>query len=254
MYRTGDRGRYQADGQIQYLGRADQQIKLRGFRIELGEIEIALTDHPAVQECAVVIKEDGANDKHLLAYVTGDGEAPLDVTELRNYLKQKVPHYMLPSAFIVLPALPLTSNGKVDRKALLAQDLERVQPEDTFVAPRTEEEKFLVGIWSEILGIERIGVYDNFFELGGHSLLAMQVIARVRAARQVELPLRKFFEDSTVAGLALVLSERDLQQKHGSAGKITRASQRGKKGLQAKVDKLSDAEVDSLLHGLLPTD
>jgi amino acid adenylation domain-containing protein len=200
LYRTGDLARRRADGTIEFLGRRDQQVKVRGFRIELGEIEAALALHGAVREVVVMAREDEPGDKRLVAYhVATRGVA---ASELRGFLKEKLPEYMVPAAFEQLEALPLTPNGKVDRKALPAPQSGRSGLEVAFVAPRTPAEEALARIWSEVLGIAGVGVEDNFFELGGHSLLATQVVSRVRRALDVELPLRALFERPTIAALA----------------------------------------------------
>jgi amino acid adenylation domain-containing protein len=200
LYATGDLARRRADGTIEFLGRRDQQVKVRGFRIELGEIEAALALHGAVREVVVMAREDEPGDKRLVAYhVATRGVA---ASELRGFLKEKLPEYMVPAAFEQLEALPLTPNGKVDRKALPAPQSGRSGLEVAFVAPRTPAEEALARIWSEVLGIAGVGVEDNFFELGGHSLLATQVVSRVRRALDVELPLRALFERPTIAALA----------------------------------------------------
>jgi amino acid adenylation domain-containing protein len=200
LYRTGDLVRYLPSGQMEFLGRADSQVKVRGFRIELGEIETALNSHTDVRECVVIAREDVPGDKRLVAYIvcTHDG---VTTGELRGYLKQKLAEYMVPSAFVELERIPLTTSGKVDRRALPAPDASRPELEATFVAPRTETEEVLAGIWADVLGLERVGVNENFFELGGHSLLATQVISRVRELLHIELPLRAIFESLTLAEL-----------------------------------------------------
>ncbi|GIV97572.1 MAG: hypothetical protein KatS3mg057_2229 [Herpetosiphonaceae bacterium] len=204
MYRTGDLGRWRADGVLEYLGRMDQQIKLRGFRIELGEIEATLAAHPAVREAVVVLHEDqtdsGYRHQRLVAYVVPTAGQTLDLGELTAFLQRSLPEYMLPATFIPLETLPLTANGKVDRRALPAPD--GAQLSRQFIAPRTATEQQLAGIWAEVLHTDRIGLYENFFSLGGHSLLATQVIARIRDAFGAELPLRAIFEHPTLAGLA----------------------------------------------------
>ncbi|MFB1485371.1 amino acid adenylation domain-containing protein, partial [Corallococcus sp. RDP092CA] len=203
LYRTGDRVRWLATGELEYLGRVDFQVKVRGFRIELGEVESVLLHHAEVREAAVVVREDVPGDKRLVAYVVTAEEASLDASELRRYLKGEVPEYMVPSAFVVLDALPMTPAGKVDRKALPAptESCEE-RREVEVVAPRTPTEELLVPVWTEVLGVERVGVRDNFFELGGHSLLATQVASRIRELFGVELPLRVLFEAPSVAELA----------------------------------------------------
>jgi len=201
LYKTGDRARYLSDGNIECLGRSDYQVKIRGFRIELGEIEVAVRQHPAVREAIVLARADASGEMRLLAYVVGERGLPTG-SELRSFLKEKLPEYMVPAAFVPLDALPLTPNGKVNRHALPVPDRTRPELEKEFIAPRTPEEEIVAEVWSQVLGIERIGIYDNFFELGGHSLLATQVVSRMREAFGVEIPLRRLFEVPTVAGLA----------------------------------------------------
>lgn len=206
LYRSGDLARYRPDGNLEFLGRRDHQVKVRGYRIELGEIEVALNQHPAVQGSVVVVNEDPAGDKRLIAYlVPKQAPHPIPTSlifELRRFLPAKLPDYMLPSVFILLDTLPLTPNGKVDRRALPPPDFARPQSGETFAAPRTPTEALLVGIWAEVLGLEQVGVQDNFFELGGQSLLATRIISRLRDTLQLELPLRTMFETPTVATLA----------------------------------------------------
>ncbi len=198
LYKTGDLARYLPDGDIEFLGRGDHQVKIRGFRIELGEIEAALGQHPAVREAAVLSREDAPGEKRLVAYVVAEAAAD----ELRRFLKDKLPEYMVPAIFVPLDELPLLSNGKIDRKALPAPDRTRPDLGRTFAPPRTPTEELLAEIWIQLLEIERVGVHDNFFDLGGHSLLATQLASRVREAFKVEIPLRRLFEAPTVAGLA----------------------------------------------------
>jgi amino acid adenylation domain-containing protein len=217
LYRTGDLARWLPGRDLEYLGRMDQQVKIRGFRVEPGEIEAALTGHPAVRQCVVVAREDPPGETWLIAYlVTGQDLASGPPThELRRLLQEKLPDYMIPSAFVFLDALPLTPNGKIDRKALPAPDRTRSDREETLVAPSTLTEEALSEIWREVLRLDRVGVRDNFFELGGHSLLMTQVISRVREAFQIELPIRRFFESPTIADLAAVIEESlvgDLSQ------------------------------------------
>ncbi len=202
LYKTGDMARYLPDGNIEFLGRVDHQVKIRGFRIEPGEIEAVLGQHPAVREAVVLARQGPPGEKRLVAYVVVERESFHIADDLRRFLRQKLPEYMVPSAFVLLDSLPLMPNGKVDRRALPARDPARPQFEKAFVAPRTSTEEVLAEIWAQILGIERVGIYDNFFDLGGHSLLATQVVSRMRDAFQVEIPLRRLFEAPTVAGLA----------------------------------------------------
>lgn len=206
LYRTGDLARYLPNGEIEYLGRADHQIKLRGFRIELGEIEAALRSHPSVREAAVVVREVGANDKRLFGYVTSSGERP-SVPDIKRFLKDKLPDYMVPSGIIFLEELPLTPNGKIDRKALPAPETRRCEGDIGFVAAQSELERALARIWQQVLQIERVGLNDNFFDLGGHSLLAAQVQARIGDGLHVELPIIKLFQYPTISALAKYLSQ-----------------------------------------------
>jgi amino acid adenylation domain-containing protein len=200
LYRTGDLARYLSDGNIEFLGRIDHQVKVRGYRIELGEIEAVLRGHPQVSE-AIVLPEDGPAGKRLVAYLVSIQDR-VEVGELRTFLKAKLPDYMVPSTFAFLDSLPLTPSGKIDRQALPKPGQSRPEVESAFVTPRTPTEELLARIWAEVLNLEKVGIHDNFFELGGHSLLAMQVISRQREAFRVELPLRSVFERPTIAGLA----------------------------------------------------
>ncbi len=202
MYRTGDVARYLSDGNLDFLGRIDHQVKIRGFRIELGEIETVLLKHESVLDAVITVREDVPGDKRIVAYVVLRQEATTTVEELHIFLARKLPDYMQPSAFLLLPSLPLTPNGKVDRKALPAPDRRPRQFETDFVAPRTETEQTLSGIWTDLLRIDEIGVHDNFFKMGGHSLLATQLISRVRTTFNLELPLQVVFERPTIAAMA----------------------------------------------------
>ncbi len=207
MYRTGDRGRFLSDGQIQFLGRTDHQVKIRGYRIEIGEIEQALTRHPEILACAVAAREEKPGDKRLVGYVVSRTGSSPSVMELRGYLKSTLPDYMVPSTFVFLDALPLTPNGKLDRRALPAPEQTRPELEDVFVAPRNALEQTVARIWGQVLGLEKVGVHDNFFELGGHSLLATLVFARLQKAFPVAPPLRALFEKPTVAELSVAIEE-----------------------------------------------
>ncbi|MET0396001.1 MAG: amino acid adenylation domain-containing protein, partial [Longimicrobiaceae bacterium] len=197
LYRTGDLGRWLPDGTIEFMGRADAQVKVRGFRIELGEIEARLAEHAAVHEVVVVARDGEIGDPRLVAYYTGDGEG---AAALRAHLAERLPEYMVPAAFVHMDALPVNPNGKLDRKAL--PEPEWGGTEETYAAPRTPVEEVLAGIWAEVLGVERVGVHDPFFDLGGHSLLATRVVARAQAALGTEIPLRALFEAPTVAEMA----------------------------------------------------
>src|SRR5215210_4539118 len=202
IYRTGDLGYMQPDGCLVVTGRNDFRVKIRGFRIEVAEIELALRGLSKVKEAAVVAHEDQRGEKQLVAYVVPQPEQASTTSELRDLLKEKLPDYMVPSTFVVLDALPLTPNGKLDRLALPAPDLARLELGTNYVSPRNAPEEQLVEIWVEVLGVARVGVHDDFFELGGHSLRATQLVSRVREVFQVELPLLSLFEAPTIAGLA----------------------------------------------------
>ncbi|HEV7517010.1 MAG TPA: amino acid adenylation domain-containing protein, partial [Thermoanaerobaculia bacterium] len=205
MYRTADLVRWLPDGDLDFLGRLDHQVKIRGLRIELGEIESVLGQHPDLREVAVLVREDRPGNKRLVAYAVPAGAAPAR-EELRRFLLEKLPEYMVPSAFVLLPALPLTPNGKVDRRALPAPPAPDGAPDRDFVAPRTPAEEVLAGIWGEVLQVGEVSVDDNFFELGGHSLLATRLTSRVRETFGVDLPLRRVFESPTLAGLAAAIT------------------------------------------------
>ncbi|MET0397696.1 MAG: amino acid adenylation domain-containing protein, partial [Longimicrobiaceae bacterium] len=199
MYRTGDRVRWLATGELEYLGRMDQQVKVRGFRIEPGEVEAALLAHPALREAVVVAREDRPGDRRLVAYLVAAGGPAPPAAELRELLRRRLPEYMVPSAFVALDALPLTASGKTDRRALPAPETGGAEEH---TPPRTPTEEMVAGIFAEVLGVGRVGAHDGFFELGGHSLLATRALARLRPALGVEVPLRAVFEAQTVAGLA----------------------------------------------------
>ncbi|QSQ54056.1 non-ribosomal peptide synthase/polyketide synthase [Xanthomonas translucens pv. undulosa] len=204
MYKTGDLARWRADGSLEYLGRNDEQVKLRGFRIELGEIQAALRSCEGVRQAAVVVREDNTGDKRLVAYVVGDDEVVLNAEALRTQLGARLPDYMLPAAYVPLAALPLTANGKLDRRALPAPDADALATQ-AYVAPEDEREILLADLWHELLGVERVGRYDNFFALGGHSLLAVRLISRIRTSLGLELPLATVFAQPRLADLAQAL-------------------------------------------------
>ncbi len=212
LYRTGDRARRRPEGALDYLGRTDHQVKVRGFRVELGEVEAALALHPEVGEAAVVAKEDASGHARLVAYLAG-GRVPAG---LRDFLRERLPEHMMPSAFVALDPLPRTPNGKTDRRALAAREVSLPGAAEGYVAPRTPEEEIVARAWSEVLGVERVGARDGFFELGGHSLLAMQVVSRVRAALGVEVPLRAVFDAPRLDAFA----ERVRRARSGAAAPL----------------------------------
>jgi hypothetical protein len=237
LYKTGDMARFLADTEIEFVGRVDQQVKLRGFRIELGEIETVLGQYPGVREAVVVAREDAPGGKRLIAYVVAGEKIPPTTSEMRDYLKRTLPEYMVPSAFVVLEALPLMNTGKVDRNALPAPEQARPELDQAYVEPRTPVEQVLCGFFSEVLQIDPVGVRDSFFDLGGHSLLATQVSSRLRAAFQVELPLRRLFESPTVEGLAAA-----ILKDHGNRKRVEQTAE-----LLLKLSTLSDEDAEKLV-------
>jgi acyl carrier protein len=241
MYRTGDKVRWRADGLLDFVARMDGQVKVRGFRIELGEIEAVLRRHEDVADCAVMVREDVPGDPRIVAYVVGGARTEA----VRAHVRQSLPEYMVPAAFVFMDALPLNPNGKVDRKALPVPEYGAA--EERYVAPRTPAEEVLAGIWAEVLRLERVGVEESFFELGGHSLLATQVVSRVRARFGVELPLRALFEGPTVAEMAGALAEWGAEAVAGPAP----GPEANPQHLLAVIDDLSEEELDRLLGAQL---
>lgn len=236
MYKTGDLARYLPEGSIEFLGRRDDQVKIRGYRVELAEVEAVLREHDKVREAVVVASESEPGEKRLVAYLVAATEEALNTDKLRSFLREKLPEYMVPQAFVLLRALPLTRNGKVDRQALPAPDQERSE-ERVFVAPRNPTEEALTCIWIEVLGLKRVGVNDNFFELGGHSLLVTQVVSRLRNSFQVALPLRSLFESPTIAGLAVAIERCRVEKEHAEMAYML-----------AELEGLSEEEAQRLLN------
>ncbi len=202
LYKTGDLAYWSERGELEFLGRLDFQVKLHGFRIELGEIEAALAQHDQVKENLVMLREDDASDPHLAAYFVPSQLPAPTTNELREFLRERLPEYMIPRAFVALEAFPLTASGKINRRALPAPDPQQVERTNAYVAPTTPFEEILADIWSEVLHLEQISMQDNFFEIGGHSLIATQIVSRVRAQFEIELPLRTIFEAPTIAQMA----------------------------------------------------
>ncbi len=269
LYKTGDRVRYLSNGTLEYFGRGDEQVKIRGYRIELGEIENALVQHPVIVEAAVVAKKmggenasadsNGCAESRVIAYLVTRSESPvinnqlsvvsdeylaisnqqpISSSELRRFLLQKLPDYMIPQVFVFLEKMPLMPGGKVDRRALPEPEATRPELENTFVAPRTSVEKELAAIWSNVLQVEKAGIHDNFFELGGHSLLAIQIVSRIRAVFNVEAPLRSMFEAPTIAELAMIIGKIQLAgAEDEEAAKVL-----------AELEELSEEEAEALLE------
>lgn len=211
IYKTGDLVRYRPDGNLEFIDRLDEQVKIRGFRIELGEIETVLRKHPAVREAVVIAREDQEGEKRLAAYLTAKGEEKPELEELTRLLKDHLPSYMIPSGYMWLEAIPLTINGKIDREALPIPDWASVSQE--YVAPRNLMEEIVANVWSEVLSVEKIGIYDNFFERGGHSLLATQAVSRLQESLGIEVELRLLFEYPTVAELSEQLELLQRQEE-----------------------------------------
>jgi len=244
LYVTGDRGRFLPDGNLEFLGRVDNQVKIRGIRIEPSEIEAVLRTHPAIEAAVVTVAGAGGNER-LIGHVVPRGGG-LVTGDLRDFLRQRLPDYMIPAAFVTLDALPLTPNGKVDRHALRPPEPAR---ERKPVTPRTREEEALAKIFAEVLKLDRVGVHDNFFELGGHSLLGIQVISRVRKVFRVELPLRRLFEEPTIAGLGREIARAERSGDAAPAPAPTRSGA-SRDQLLARLAGLSDAEIDAVLKSL----
>ncbi len=237
VYLTGDLGRMSPDGCLEHLGRKDFQVKIRGLRVEIAEVERALRSMGAIRETVVTAREDKPGDKRLVAYLVPVGSAALSVSEVRNFVEQKLPPHMVPSRFVILEALPLTPNGKVHRKALPDPGKSRPDLDIPFVAPRTPVEEELSQIWAKVLSLEQVGIHDSFIELGGHSLLATQVISQVIKTFQVELPLRSLFEAPTVAEMATVIAH---QAKKAGQEELCR--------MLSELEALSDEEAQNSLN------
>ena len=242
LYRTGDLVRYRADGNLEFVGRMDMQIKLRGYRIEPEEIEAAIMQHAAVDEAVVVLQERCGEDKRLVAYVsTSENSAAL-----RKFLQARLPKHMIPTVFVPLDRLPRAINGKIDYTALPAPP-KTMQKEDLIVAPRNPVETQLAELWTTVLGLPQVGITDNFFDLGGHSLLATQLLSRLRTALGIEIPLRILFETPTIEGLAAAM-ENYQPIPLNTQSQIQR---RIFKDVATEIVQMSDAEVDKLLTELL---
>jgi amino acid adenylation domain-containing protein len=225
LYRTGDLGRWGGDGRLFHLGRLDDQVKLRGFRIELGEIESVLLQHPAVQSCAVVVRDDQTGDRRLIAYIIAPNKSAALIDELRGLLKAKLPQYMIPSAIVPMASFPHTSSGKLDRSALPLPDAGTLQSGRTSAAPKTRTEKELASIWSELLGVKDVGVHDNFFDLGGHSLLIIRLINEVRKALGFPLRVSEVLQNPTIDLLARLVNESHVKRGQPRVVRLQKGSQ-----------------------------
>ncbi|HVF90509.1 MAG TPA: amino acid adenylation domain-containing protein [Blastocatellia bacterium] len=242
LYRTGDLVRYDRDGNLEFVGRIDQQVKIRGYGIELGEIEGVLNEAGGIKEAVVIAREDDRGENYLAAYIVREESGMMSQGELRGYVKERLPEYMVPKAFVMMEKMPLLSNGKLDRRALPEPEAARPELEPGYVAPHTAMEEVLAELWRDVLGIQKVGVNTNFFSLGGHSLLATQLITRVRDTFQVELPLKKFFENPTITGLAATVAESQAEK----------ADESEMAQLLVQLERLSDAEAELLLAGHAP--
>jgi acyl carrier protein len=237
LYRTGDLGRFRPDGAIEFLGRIDHQVKIRGFRVEPGEIEATLSQHPMVREAAVLAQGNNSHDKRLVAYLVAD-KTNTDFHndlhgELRQFLGEQLPEYMIPSVFMLLDALPLTPNGKLNRNALPEPGENGNGAEPSYVAPQTENERSLAAIWQEVFGMEQISVNSNFFELGGHSLMMVRVHSKLREVMHKEIPMIDLFRYPTISALAKSFGEEQRaepssQRIHERAEKQRAAANRQK--------------------------
>lgn len=227
LYKTGDLGRYLSDGHLEILGRIDFQVKINGFRVELGEIENVLSKHPQVSQTIVIAREDRLGNKSLVAYVVPHSATENLTVPLQQFLKNKLPNYMIPAACVVLDELPLNANGKIDRKALPIPDYTRTELETTFIAPRNSQEEELAKIWRQVFGLEQVGIHDNFFELGGHSLIATKILSRIRDIFQVEVSFQKLFENPTIEGLSQVIDQQQKLDKTSSFKTIHPISRQG---------------------------
>jgi acyl carrier protein len=245
MYRSGDLGRWLADGSIEFLGRNDDQVKIRGYRIELGEIEARLAKHEHVKEVAVQALPDSFGEKRLVAYIVPHNEGGVSVEDLRTHLKQVLPTYMIPSAFVLLESFPLTTNGKLDRRALPEPDHDAYASRH-YEAPQGEVEELLATVWRELLSVSGVGRNDHFFDLGGHSILAMQVAVRIRSALSIELPVRLLFEAPVLRDLANEVDnarQERLIQIIGNGGNDIEE-------LLGRVAMMSECKAEELLRAL----
>jgi acyl carrier protein len=241
LYKTGDLARYLPDGNLEFLGRVDQQVKVRGFRIELGEIEATLRTHPGVRDSVVLAREDTPGDRRLAAYIVPHTTPAPAASDLKRFLKDRLPDYMLPSAYVILEAFPLLSSGKVDRKALPAPESTRPDLDTAFVMPRNEIERSIAMIWQEVLNVETVGIHDNFFDLGGHSLLAVKAHSRLQEVFKRDISMVELFKYPTVSALAKFLADggngHSVQISRTRAAKQKEAIERQQKMMRAAANR-----------------
>jgi acyl carrier protein len=251
LFRTGDLGRYMPNGEIEYLGRTDNQVKIRGIRVELGEIEAVLASQPKVRD-AVVILADRVGQQRLTAYLELRSALHPDADELRRFVRSRLPDHMVPSEYLVVDAFPLLPSGKVDRRTLALQTSARPIGDRGYVAPQTPTQERLAHIWRNLLGVEDVGITDSFFQLGGHSLMVMQVLARIRKEFEVEIPIRSLFEDPTINGLAKEVEEAKAMGIKALAPISSFLQAKKTHDLfRAQVDKMSREELEELLQQVL---
>jgi hypothetical protein len=227
LYQTGDLARFLRSGELEFLGRVDHQVKVRGHRIEPGEIEAALLSHTSVRETVVAAHDDGAEGVRLVAYVVTT--EPVATSELRHFLKQKLPDYMTPSAFVTLDSMPLMPSGKIERRRLPAPAAASAEAAADYVAPQTDLERTIAGVWREVLGLSRVGTGDNFFDLGGHSLAVAQVHARLREVMETDVAVVELFKYPTVSSLAQYFTRRQEQSSHDGPSLAERRDDRVRK-------------------------
>ncbi len=237
IYKTGDLGRWLPDGNIEFLGRIDHQVKIRGFRVELGEIESLLSQHPGVRETVVVAQKQEQGNQQLIAYVVANTQSAPNISELRSFLKEKLPDHMLPSAFVMLESLPLTPSGKVDRQALPVPDNLRPELESTYVMPQTQIEQVIATAWQKVLNVEKVGIEDNFFELGGHSLLMLQIYSQLRELLPKKLSLMEMFKYPTINSLGKFLSQEENQDFLKTNEESNEKIQAGKNRLKQRLEQ-----------------
>ena len=248
MYATGDLVKYLNNGNIQFIGRIDSQVKLRGFRIEIGEIVSVISRYPTINEVIVIVREDKPGIKQLVAYFTTNSESKLDIGQLRSFIRKELPDYMVPTAYVTLEKFPLTLNKKIDYRALpKPTSIDKVN-KTKFVEPRNETEKIIAEIGKELLDIEQMGIYDNFFELGGHSLLATQFISKLKSAFNKEISLKVLFEKPTIAELAEIIKNMEKTDDEDTFI-IEERSEKSIKDLINEIDNLSNSEIEQLLKG-----